>query len=133
MSVSRDARRVEYRAVIFRSPGSYLIVRRRGPAGGAWDFPGAASVSHTALEQQLQNHCYEHLGCVVHVLAGRPPIPVSEDGRTTDFRFYLCMVLEDEILPLGYADVRWVSTGDLREYDYTRSAQLIVDQLQPTA
>lgn len=113
--------------MVFRPPGRYLIIRTSPEPEAAWDLPGGPVESQTMPELILRRCCQEQVGCDVHVVAGRPPVTTGSGPLETRWHVFLCTVLQDEALPIGCAELRWVTKADLREYQFAGDVQSVVD------
>jgi hypothetical protein len=51
------------------------------------------------------------------------------DGREVEMRYFFCGVMDGEPRPGPYAEIRWVSKGHLREYEFDAPSKPVVDWL----
>lgn len=72
----------------------------------------------------------ETLGMSIEIMAGQPPFLHQIDGVDTEMRFFLCVTIEGEGLPLGVEEVRWVPIGALCEFDFDPYLREVIQWLE---
>jgi hypothetical protein len=116
MARQRDRTATQLRAIIQRSNGTCLLVRRTAAATSAWEFPGVSLPPNSDPVEVLRRTCWRDLAVR---LEGVIPQAAWTHGCGTcavTYRCYLCPVSRDDALPLGYAELRWVRPAELAEY-----------------
>lgn len=109
----------------------YLIALPRGPENAArlWQFPRATLKPGESPEAGMRRIASEILGVTVEVIVGQPPIPAELDGTKGELRYFFCGIIEGMPALKHFAEVRWVTTGHLREYEFDAASQPVVDWL----
>jgi len=120
--------RTEARALIERQ-GSHLIVRTRPGEDVPWALPGGVLAPGESPEAGLRRCCRAQLGLEVDVQIGQPPLEQVIDGQTVRFRYFMCGPGDQPPQPCGVAELRWVLTGQLREYVFEPVDQQVVNWL----
>ncbi len=94
-----------------------------------WQFPrGSANVDESP-EQAMRRTASAQLGIQVEIVVGQPPVPAMLDGQEVEMRYFFCGVAEGEPRPGLYAEIRWVTRGHLREYEFDDSSKPVVEWL----
>ncbi len=122
----------EVRALLRRPPHHYLIVKARDDPDVPWDFPGGRAHPHEPPETALRRLCHEQLGIDPQSLISQQPFVHSFGTHTVTYRYFVCPLGSDEIVPLAYELVRWVPAGQLRDYLFDPAAQQVVDRIIAT-
>jgi mutator protein MutT len=114
------SRIVEVAAGLICREGKLLIARRRLDAhlGGLWEFPGGKREPGESFEACLQRELLEELG--IEVVVGPPEKEVVHEypDKTVRIVFLRCAWLRHEPQPLQCAEVRWVTTPELGNYEF---------------
>ncbi len=71
----------------------------------------------------------EQLGIHVEIVVGQPPLTAALDGQEFEVRCFFCGIIDGEPLKGPYAEIRWVSRGHLREYEFDYPSKPIVEWL----
>ena len=105
-----------------------LIGRIPGePYEGKWTFPGGPVERGEAPEAALRRAMDSLLGLRIEIRNGQPPFDQAWDDVIMRWRYYFCAGLAKDVANKHYAEIRWVSVGSLREYDFDPVAQQVVD------
>jgi hypothetical protein len=128
MDRQRGARTVYACGVLWGPPDRCLIVR--ATSAGPWEFPAAAVAAATTAEETLRRVCATRLGVQLGEIIGQGELVHDAAGRPAAYRYYVCPLPRDEVLPLGYAEVRWVALGELGEYAFSPVAALVAERLR---
>ncbi len=140
-------------AIIERADHHYLIAR---PATGSeverlWVFPRGPVRPGEAPEAAIRRIAKADLGVALEVVVGQPPLVMKVDGEEAVLRYFFCGIVSGEPRagavrfnpgsgagagrpgPTSaegpYCEVRWVSKGHLREYDFDTAAQPVSEWL----
>jgi 8-oxo-dGTP diphosphatase len=122
----------EVRALLRRLPHHYLIAKPRDDPDTPWEFPGGRIHLHEPPESALHRLCQQQLGVSPLSFIAQQPFVHSFGTRTVTYRYYVCPVTGDDVVPLEYELVRWVSTAELREYVFDPATQQVVDRIIAT-
>ena len=117
--------------IIERYDGHLLIAL---PPGGderlrLWEFPRDVVRSDESPEAAMRRVAREQLGVEVEIVVGQPPISVRLEGVEVEMRYFFCGLAEGEARPGPYAEIRWVSKGHLREYDFESGSKPVAEWL----
>ncbi len=118
----------ESHALIERPAGTYLIARPRDGDDTPWEFPGGRVETSESPEGGLRRVVRDRLGVELELLIGQPPFVYNFGSHSITYRYYLC-ALRSRPEPLGYAELRWVKLGQLRDYIFDPATQQVVDWL----
>jgi 8-oxo-dGTP diphosphatase len=124
--------RVEVAAgLIFR--GSYLLISRRFPeahAGGLWEFPGGAREPGESLEECLVREIREELDLTVRVGRHLMSVEHSYPDKNVTLHFYYCVPQAGTPTALGCQEFRWITLGELEDYEFPGADRPVLDQLK---
>ena len=117
--------------IIERHDNHLLIVLPSTPDDQTrlWQFPRGLAGADESAEQDMRRTTYEQLGIHVEIVVGQPPVTAMLDGREVEMRCLFCGVADGEPRPGPYAEIRWVSRGHLREYEFDDSSKPVVEWL----
>jgi len=113
--------------VLWEPPDRCLIVRPT--EGGLWDFPGGVVGAAKVAEDVLRDICAKRLGVHLGEVIGQGEFRYEAGGQTARYRYFVCRLPRDEVLPLEYAEVRWVAVDRLVEYAFSPAAEVVVRRL----
>ena len=119
---------VDSRALLERS-GQHLIIRPRSGEDTPWEFPGGRCRPAESPEAALRRLCREQLDIEVELLVGQPPFEHGFGTHTVRYRFYQCAISSGEPAARGVAEIRWVTTQQLRDYIFDPVMQQVADWL----
>lgn len=129
MSKSGKNHWVESRALLENARHEYLILRR-GPADEShWDFPGDRVQGRESPEAALRRALREELGVEVTLSLGQPPFAYNYGDHSITYRYYVCATERGEPQSAASTELRWIPTGQLREYVFEPAAQQVVQWL----
>jgi hypothetical protein len=94
---------------ILRHAGRYLLVSAEDADGAEWTLPSAAIPPAAAGEAVLGRHVAGALGIAVSEWVPQSPQHHQEGGIAVECRVYAAHLAADDVLPLGYREVRWWS------------------------
>ena len=107
-------------AAIIRRDDLILITKRPDNVhlAGLWEFPGGKVESGESLEAALHREIREELG--VEITVDREFFSVAHEypDKSVHLHFFDCTILRGEPQPLEVADLRWVKTGELVDFEF---------------
>jgi mutator protein MutT len=107
-------------AAIIRRDAKILITKRHDYVHlpGLWEFPGGKVELEESLQSALEREIQEELG--VRIAVGPEFFSIEHDYPTKSVRlhFFDCSILEGEPQPLDVADIRWVTPGELKDFEF---------------
>ena len=117
--------------LVFRD-GMLLITLRYDDAhlGGLWEFPGGKVESGETFEACLLRELREELGIVVEIQDLIETDTHAYPGKTVRLKFFRCRWVANEPRALGCADFKWVTAGDLRQYEFPAADAVLIERLQ---
>src|SRR5579859_1124197 len=103
--------------LVFRR-GQLLITQRQleSHLGGLWEFPGGKREQGETFEQCLARELWEELGIEVAVGPLVQTLSHAYPEKTVSLSFYRCELLRGEPQCLGCADLKWITAGQLNDY-----------------
>lgn len=132
MSMGKAGQRewTESRVVLQNDSKETLIVRPAGePDATPWEFPGGRLEGRESPETGLRRICRDELGIELEFVQGQPPFVHNFGTHSITYRYYFCRVAKGEARARGGGEVRWVRTGQLREYVFDAPTQQVVEWL----
>src|SRR5437867_2505384 len=116
--------------LIFRS-GKLLITQRHDDAhlGGLWEFPGGKREPGESFEQCLARELREELGVKFSVGGELESLTHAYPERTVHLKFFVCRLVRGEPHPHDCAAVKWVSCGDLKDYEFPAADERLLKTL----
>jgi mutator protein MutT len=117
--------------LIFRD-GKLLIALRHDDAhlGGLWEFPGGKLEPGETFEQCLVRELNEELGIEVEVRELMETDTHTYPERTVRLKFFRCDWKANEPKALGCADFRWVTAGQLKDFEFPAADAVLIERLQ---
>lgn len=117
--------------IIERHDNHVLIVLPSTPDDQTrlWQFPRGFAGGDESPEQAMRRIADEQLGIHIEIVVGQPPVTASLDGREVEMRYFFCGVADGEPRPGPYAEIRWVTRGHLREYEFDAPSKPVVEFL----
>ena len=107
-------------AAIIRRDDQILITKRPDHVhlAGLWEFPGGKVESGESLEAALHREIREELG--VEITVDREFFSVAHEypDKSVHLHFFDCTILRGEPQPLEVADLRWVKTAELLDFEF---------------
>lgn len=119
--------------LVFRE-GKLLITQRQAEAhlGGMWEFPGGKREPGETFEECLERELLEELGMEVAVADLIESITHAYPEKTVHLKFYRCHWRRHEPAPLGCADFRWITPGELGDYPFPPADARLLQKLRDT-
>jgi len=117
--------------IIERHDNHVLIVLPSSPDDQSrlWQFPRGFACADESPEQAMRRIAFEQLGIDVEIVVGQPPVTAMLDGREVEMRYFFCGVTDGEPSPGPYVEIRWVTRGHLREYEFDDPSKPVVEWL----
>jgi len=118
--------------VIRREDGRLLITQRRADdtLGGYWEFPGGKVDSGEDLAAALHRELKEEIGIEAEIGPEIHHIVHPYPDRDVRLHFFSIRVFSGEPQKLEVADLRWVSPGDLLNYQFPEADRPLIEQLR---
>jgi mutator protein MutT len=119
-------------AAIIRRGNKVLITRRFNDVhlAGYWEFPGGKVEAHETLMTALEREIREELGVTIRIDDEYFSVTHSYPSRTVRLHFFSCSLLEGEPKPLEVADLRWVDTSELQQFQFPPADEELIKHLQ---
>jgi len=118
-------------AVMINKEGQVLIARRPEDAhqGGLWEFPGGKVEAGENLNVALKRELAEELG--IELLRCEPLLQINHDYHDKAVLLDVWRVTDFSGEPYGREQqpVRWVSIESLKEYQFPKANEPILDAL----
>ncbi len=117
--------------IIERHDNDVLIVLPSSPDDQTrlWQFPRGLAKIDESPEQAMRRTAHEKLGIHVEIVVGQPPVSAEINGQEVEMRCFFCGVADGVPHPGPYAEIRWVSRGHLREYEFDDPSKPVVEWL----
>jgi len=117
--------------IIERHNNHVLIVLPSSPDDQTrlWRFPRGLANIDESPEQAMRRIADEQLGIDIEIVVGQPPVAAMLDGREVEMRCFFCGVADGEPHLGPYAEIRWVTRGHLREYEFDAPSKPVVEWL----
>ena len=123
---------VQVAAGLIVREGHYLIARRKAGThlGGLWEFPGGKREPGESLEDCLHRELREELGIAVTSPVRFRVIRHEYPEKTVELHFFRCTVSRGEASALDCEEVRWVTPGELSDYEFPPADRPLLEALQ---
>jgi mutator protein MutT len=117
-------------AIVF-SDFKVLITRRKASAvlGGCWEFPGGKVETGESLQNCVRRELREELDLVVHPVVACTPITHQYPDRTVTLHPFVCIYDLAEPKLIGCDEYRWVTPGQLRDFEFPPANQSLIEDL----
>jgi mutator protein MutT len=124
--------RIEVAAGLILHDGRYLIAKRRIQThlGGLWEFPGGKRETGESLEDCLARELREELGIEIASPVLFRKIRHRYRDKTVELHFFRCGLKSGHPRPLGCEEFRWVTVGELRQYDFPPADRPLIEALE---
>ena len=130
-SIGVKATMVKVTAAVIELDGKVLIAKRsKGRFAGKWEFPGGKVEPNETPEECLERELREELGIETRVERLICSSPYDYGGLMIELLAYRVCWLEGEIKPNEHEEIRWVSPGELNEYDFPEADIPIIGKLR---
>jgi len=130
--MAMTARRPLYVAAIIERFDNHMLIaqgERRGDGTSLWLFPRGRANPGESAEAAMRRVTLEQLGVEVEVVVGQPPLVEMIDGVAAELRYFFCGIIRGEPAAVDGHELRWVSKPHLREYEFDRPTQVVVNWL----
>lgn len=122
---------IQVAAAIIHKDNKILICQRG--AGGhceyLWEFPGGKRDAGETPEQCLIRECREELGIEIGLKGIFAETVYQYPDRKIAFTFFTAELIQGEPVKYVHRDIRWVSPGELTEYEFCPADVSIVEKL----
>lgn len=119
--------------LVFRD-GKLLITQRcKGThLAGLWEFPGGKREPGETYEECLRRELQEELA--IEVAVGELIESLSHDypEKSVHLKFFRCLLLENEPLPIGCDAVAWITATELDDYLFPEADARLLEKLRKT-
>jgi len=118
-------------AAIIRK-GDKILICKRGAGGNCeflWEFPGGKQEENESLEECLERELREELGVKIRIKGVFEKTTYKYADREIFFTFFNAEIVEGEPEPEVHEEIRWVSPGELSEYEFCPADVEIVKKL----
>jgi len=118
--------------VIRRDDGQLLITQRLADdtLGGYWEFPGGKVDPGEELKTALHRELTEELGVNAEIGAEIHHIVHAYPDRDVRLYFYDVRIISGEPQKIEVADLRWVTTDELMNYQFPDADRPLLNQLR---
>ena len=118
--------------VIRRDDGRLLITQRMADdtLGGYWEFPGGKVDPGEALKTALARELMEEIGVETEIGEQIHHIVHAYPDRDVRLYFFAAHIVSGEPQKLEVADLRWVTTDELMDYQFPEADRPILNQLR---
>ncbi len=123
---------VQVAAGLILREGHYLIARRKAGThlGGLWEFPGGKCEPGESLQDCLHRELKEELGIAVTSPVHFRTIRHKYPEKTVELHFFRCTISQGEASALDCEEVRWVTPGELSDYEFPSADRPLIEALQ---
>src|SRR4051812_29471874 len=97
------------------------------PLGGLWEFPGGKVETGETFQQCLSRELHEELGITVEIDNLIETDTHAYPGKTVRLKFFRCRWVSGEPRTLGCADFKWVTAGDLGQYEFPAADAVLIE------
>jgi mutator protein MutT len=119
-------------AAIIRRDEKLLITKRLDHVhlAGLWEFPGGKVEPGESLEGALEREIREELS--MDILVGDEFFTVEHDypAQPVHLHFFNCAISRGEPQPLDVADLRWVGTAELVDFEFPPADAELIRKLR---
>ncbi len=117
--------------LVFRD-GKLLITRRHADAhlGGLWEFPGGKREVDETFEQCLVRELREELGIEVDIGELVEDLTHAYPEKTVVLKFFRCRWKQHEPRAIDCLDFKWVTPGELGDYEFPAADARLLQKLQ---
>jgi 8-oxo-dGTP diphosphatase len=124
--------RIEVAAGLVFQDGRYLIAKRRAQThlGGLWEFPGGKRETGESLKDCLARELREELGIEITGPVLFRVIRHRYRDKVVVLHFFRCRLKSGYPKPLGCEDFRWVTVGELRQYEFPPADRPLIEALE---
>lgn len=119
-----------FACAVIRQGKKVLIVRPHGQGHRAkWAFPADMVRPEESPEAACRRMAEEKLGADLAIDFGQPPLQDTVEGKSVIYRYFFGHVAADVVQNLDFAEVRWVQAGQLPEYEFDPTSEMVAQWL----
>jgi 8-oxo-dGTP diphosphatase len=124
--------RIQVAAGLVLHDGRYLIAKRHAQThlGGLWEFPGGKRETGESLVSCLSRELREELGIEIASPVLFRTIRHRYCDKEVELHFFRCRLKSGHPRPLGCEDFRWVTVGELRQYEFPPADRPLIEALE---
>jgi len=118
--------------VIRRDDGQLLITQRMADdtLGGYWEFPGGKVDPGEELKAALKRELREEIGVEAEIGDEIHHIVHAYPDRDVRLFFYDARIISGEPQKIEVADLRWITTDELMNYQFPEADRPLLNQLR---
>jgi len=118
--------------VIRRDDGQLLITQRMADdtLGGYWEFPGGKVDPGEELKAALKRELQEEIGIESEIGEEIHRIVHAYPDRDVRLYFFEVRIISGEPQKLEVADLRWITTDELMNYQFPEADRPLLNQLR---
>ncbi len=122
---------LEVVAAIIEKEGKFLITQRlkQSHLGHCWEFPGGKQESGETLEECIIRECQEEIGVEIKPLQKVKEIWHTYKEVSVHLHFFLCELVSGTPQALECADLKWVFSHELKNFEFPEADQKILEKL----
>lgn len=119
-----------FACAVIRRGKEVLIVRPHAQGARAkWAFPAERVGPDESPEAACRRMADNKLGARLAIDFGQPPLTDTTAGRRIIYRYFFGHVEDNEVQNLDFAEIRWVSPGQLRDYEFDPTSGMVAEWL----
>jgi mutator protein MutT len=117
---------------VIRRDGLLLIAQRMpgDTLAGYWEFPGGKVEQYESLEDALRRELHEELGIEARIGRELQRVVHAYPDRDVRLHFYEATIVSGEPKPIEAADLRWVKSAELMDYQFPEADLPLLELLR---
>ena len=117
--------------IVINPAGEVLIDQRleEGLLGGMWEFPGGKQEPGESVEDCIARELQEEVGIAVRVREELITVDHAYSHKKLRFVVHLCELVSGVPQPLASQQVRWVKTGELKDFAFPAANARMIEAL----
>ncbi len=122
---------LEFVCAILRRGLDVLIVRPQSVNGqrGQWSFLAGPLAPGEDSEEACHRICLERIGTDIEVQVRQPPLRSRQGDVRVLYHYFFGQPVDETIDNREFAETRWVRLGQLREYEFDETTEVVVQWL----
>jgi 8-oxo-dGTP diphosphatase len=112
--------------------GQEILIAQRGEGQhleGFWEFPGGKQENGETLEDCLQREILEELSINISVGSHIMTTPHQYDKKSINLHAFHGYYLDGELTLKDHSDIKWVSIGELVDFEFAPADKPIIKHL----